>query len=87
MKDSLFFQGSFFFALVAVFIGNVQLPQTVPLSIVISSVFLIRAFNVRVTLPFVLLLGVLLPGILNLIVAGYFDIERDFVTYLPICYG
>lgn len=87
MKDSLFFQVSFFFALVAVFIGNVQLPQTVPLSILISSVFLIRAFNVRVTLPFVLLLGVLLPGILNLIVAGYFDIERDFVTYLPICYG
>ena len=87
MKDSLFFQVSFFFGLVAVFIGDVRLPQTVPLSILISSVFLLRAFNVRVTLPFVLLLGVMLPGMLNLILAGYFDIERDFVTYLPVCYG
>jgi len=87
LKDSVFLQVSFFFGLVAVFIGDVQLPQTVPLSILISLVFLIRAFNVRVTLPFVLLLAVLLPGMLNLIMAGHFDIKRDFVTYLPICYG
>lgn len=87
MKGSLFFQVIFFLGFVAIFIGNVQLPLTVPLSILISLGFLIRALNVRVTLPFVLLLGVLLPGMVNLTLTGHFDIHRDFVTYLPICYG
>ena len=87
MKDPLFFRTAYFIGLVAVFIGNVKIPVTVPLSILVSLVYLIRVGNVRVTKPFILLLGVSVPGLLNLIIAGYSDIGRDYVIYLPILYG
>ena len=87
MKDSLFFRSVYILGFVAIFIGDVKIPITVPLSMLVSMAYLVRVSSVHVTLPFIFLLGVLLPGLLNLIIAGNFDIERDHVIYLPILYG
>lgn len=87
MKDSLFFRTAYIFSLVAIFIGNVKIPFTMPLSMLVSLVYLVRVFKVQVTMPFVLLLGVLIPGVTNLIIAGYSDIGRDYVIYMPVLYG
>ena len=72
MQDSLFFRAAFIFGFAAIFIGDVTMPVTVPVSMLISAVYLVRICNVHVTLPFVFLLGVLLPGLLNLIISGNF---------------
>ena len=87
MKDSLFFRVVFVFGFAVIFIGDVKIPVTVPISMLISAVYLVRIYNMHVTLPFIFLLNVLLPGLLNLIISGYFDIERDHVIYLPVLYG
>lgn len=87
MTDSVFFKTILFFALAAVFFGDVQVPQTVPLSILIALFFILRLPYARITFPVVLLTAVICTGLVNLILSGYYDSERDFVIYHPVVYG
>lgn len=87
MNDFSLFKSVFFAAVAAVFIGDVHLPQTVPLSILIALFFILRMPRVSIPPPFFFLVAVLLSGLMNLLSAGYYDSERDFVIYLPVIYA
>jgi len=87
MRTSSFFKIVFFLSIAAIFLGNVHLPYTVPLSMLISMLFVLRMSRLKPSLPSVLLLCVLLPGLLNLLLAGYVDTQRDWFIYLPLCYA
>jgi len=87
MQDLTFFKMVFFAAVTAVFIGDVHLPQTVPLSMLITSLFVLRMPRLSVAPQVLLLVMVFLSGMVNIILAGYYDAQRDFVIYLPVVYA
>jgi O-antigen ligase len=77
----------FFAAVAAVFIGDVHIPQTVPLSVLIALLFVFRLPEVRISRPLIFLAVVMLSGFMNLVLSGSYDAERDFVIYLPVVYA